>query len=103
MAEIRINEHLKGKNHIVADEKTFPHLFAKYEGYYGENASKYYLQTDFWWCWDENHNLIIESILDSEKLQAKIKELLSTQKAYCENAIEKLQLKLNAINQLKGG
>ena len=102
MAEIRINEQLKGKNNAIADEKTFPHLFTKYEGYYGENENEYYLSRKFWWEWDEDYNLIIESVLDTEELQAEIIKVLNKQKEFAEIIIAKEQKKLASIMQFKG-
>lgn len=91
---IKINENLK--NHSLVDYKTFPHLFA-----YDMEQDEYYQISEFWWEFDEDYNLIIETTISSkEKLQQKILETLEKQKRFGNIIIDREQQKISAIDDM---
>lgn len=100
---IIINPQIKDKKQAYQNHINFPHLFAKYEGEYGGDADEYYLSSKFWWDFDKDYNLVVETILDGEQLQNEVLRVLNKQKEFAEIIIEKEQKKLASINEILKG
>lgn len=100
---IIINPQIKDKKLVYQNHINFPHLFTKYEGEYGDDADEYYLSSEFWWDFDEDYNLVIETILDGEQLRAEILRVLNKQREFAKIIIEKEQKKLATINEMLKG
>lgn len=90
---IIINKDLK--NGITLNEKNFPHLFDKDERGY------YYQVRDFYWNYDADYNLVIETtISDAQKLQEKIENILKNRKKLALQGIENFNKEIKAINEM---
>lgn len=77
---IKINEGKK--NGFELNHKNFPHLFS-----YDETTNEYYQTSDFWWDFDENFDLVVETtIVNIEKLKEKVeKNTRKTKKIHTRN------------------
>lgn len=95
---IIINPQLEGKNYVMADHKTFPHLFR-----WVDELNEYEQISKFWWSFDDNYNLVVETILDAEELRIEILKVLNKQKEFAEIIIDKEQKKLASINEILNG
>ena len=95
---IIINPQLEGKNYVMADNKTFPHLFR-----WVDELNEYEQISKFWWEFDENYNLVVETMLDAEELRIEMLKVLNKQKEFAEIIIDKEQKKLAAINNILKG
>lgn len=80
------------------NHKNFPHLFS-----YDETTNEYYQTSDFWWDFDENFDLVVETTIENiEKLKEKVEKTLEKQKKLTQEIIEKSNKKLNKINEMLG-
>ena len=61
---IKINPQLQNKNKIELNEANFPNLFV-------ENK----LSKNFWYTYDKENNLIIETILNKEEIIKEINKI----------------------------
>jgi len=95
---IIINPQLKDKKYVIADHKIFSHLFR-----WNEELRECEQISNFWWEFDNEYNLIIETLLDGEQLKNKVLEILNKQKTFAEIIISKEQQKLASINKMLKG
>ena len=85
------------KNGDMINEKTLPHLFNK-----DENGN-FYQSCDFYWDYDNEYNLIIETtIKDKDNLQNKIEETLKNRKKLATQGIKELTKEIQSINEMLG-
>ena len=95
---IIINPQLEGKKNIIANHKTFPHLYI-----WNDELKEYENISKFWWDFDEDYNLVIETMLDGEQLRAEILRVLNKQREFAKIIIKTEQKKLASINKMLKG
>lgn len=95
---IIINPQLECKKNIIANHKTFPHLYI-----WNDELKEYENISKFWWDFDEDYNLVIETMLDGEQLIAEILRVLNKQREFVKIIIKTEQKKLASINKMLKG
>lgn len=94
---IIINAQIGDKRDIIADHRTFPHLFI-----WNDELKEYEKTSNFYWEFDNDFNLIVETLLDWEQLRTELLKVLNKQKEFAEEIIKREQQKLVAINKVLG-
>lgn len=95
---IIINPQLEGKKNIIANHKTFPHLYI-----WNDELKEYENISKFWWNFDKDYNLVVETMLDGEQLRAEILRVLNKQREFVKIIIKTEQKKLASINKMLKG
>lgn len=100
---IKINEQLKGKKNASINYKNFPHLFEKFCDDYICEEENYYQCGKFWYDFDNEYNLIVETVLSQDETKAEILKVLNKHKEFCNIIISKEKQKLASINEMLKG